>query len=276
MAIDQESSPDATAPKPVQRSVIENEIPTYRAVSTRAIFALICGVLAFFSFTSPVFYIFAALAVLLGVSAERAIQRRPDTLTGRGLARAGIAMGLIFGLSIATISTVQTYLIKREAGLFAVRYAKMLKESPLADLYYVGLTPRARASTTPQENLSQMSSQREEAAMTEMRYGPLKHLSEELKSDPERAITFVEIEAIGSEDLTPVALAVFKVEGGAGGKDDDHDHQGPEFALAILKATVPEGKRAYEWWVDDVRYPYQPKSYVAPAKSTDDGHGHAH
>lgn len=275
MAIDQESSPDATEPKPVQRSAIENEIPTYRAVSTRAILALFCGALAFFSFTSSAFYLFAVLAVVLGVSAERAIQRRPEMLTGRGLARAGIAMGLIFGLSIATITTVQSYLIKREAGLFAVEYARMLKESPLADLYYVGLTPLARASTTPQDNLAQMASQREEAAMTEMRYGPLKHLSETLKADPESSISFVEIEALGSEDLTPVALAVYKVEGGS--HDEDHDHPETEYALAILKATVPEGKRGYEWWVDDVRYPYQPKSYVAPAKpAADDGHGHAH
>ena len=47
-----------------------------------------------------------------------------------------------------------------------------------------------------------------------------------------------------------------------------------QYALAILKG-VPKGKQ-YEWWVDDVRFPYKPKSYVAPAKAPDDGHGHAH
>lgn len=271
MAIDQESTPDATEPRPAQRSVIENEIPTYRAVSTLAIFALICGLLAFFSFTSSVFYLFAVLAVVLGVWADRAIQRKPDALTGRGLARAGIALGLIFGLSIATITTVQEYLLKREAGLFAVQYAKMLKESPLADLYFVGLTPTARASTTPQDNLTQMSSQREEASITEMRYGPLKQLSEFLKAEPGHTITFDRIEAVGSENLTPVALALFAVEG-----DPADDHKDDGYALAILKAMVPEGKRGYEWWVEDVRYPYQPKSYVAPVKPADDGHGHAH
>jgi len=271
VAIDQESSPDATEPRPLRRPVIENEIPTYRAVSTRAIFALICGLLSFFSFTSPLFYVFAVLAVVLGVSAERAIQRRPEMLTGRGLARAGIAMGLIFGLSIATITTVQDYLIKREAGLFAARYATMLKESPLADLYFVGLAPSVRATTTPQENLSRMAAAREDAAIDEMRFGPLKKLNEFLKAAPEHTISFVEIEGIGSEDLTPVALAVYKVEDAG-----DKDHE-PEFAMAVLKGTIPEGKRGYEWWIDDVRYPYQPQSYVAPTKPTgDDGHGHAH
>lgn len=272
MAIDQESSPDATEPKPLGRPVIENEIPTYRAVSTRAIFALICGALAFFSFTSPVFYLFAVLAVVLGVSAERSIQRRPDTLTGRGLARAGVAMGLVFGLSIATITTVQDYLIKREAGLFATRYATMLKESPMADLYFVGLNPTVRATTNPQENLSRMAEAREEAAFDEMRYGPLKALSEFLKADPGHTISFVEIEGLGSEDLIPVAVAVFKVEDAG---DKDHESK---FAMAVLKGMVPEGKRGYEWWVDDLRYPYQPQSYVAPVKAPagDDGHGHAH
>ena len=271
MAIDQESSPDATEPKPSRPSVIENQIPTYRAVSTMAVFALICGGLAFFSFTSSFFYIFAVLAVVLGVLAERSIQRRPDVLTGRGLARAGVAMGLIFGLSIATITTVQTYLIKREAGLFAAHYATMLKESSLADLYYVGLTPPARAATTPEDNLAQMASQREEAAMAEMRYAPLKNLSEFLKAAPEHTISFVEIEGLGSEDLIPVALAVYKVE-----DTGDEDHEA-EYAMAVLKGMIPEGKRGYEWWVDDVRYPYQPQSYVAPVKAgSDDGHGHAH
>lgn len=270
MAIDQESSSDATEPKPTERSAIENQIPTYRAVSTMAVFALICGALAFFSFTSPVFYIFAVLAVVLGIAADRSIQRRPDMLTGRGLARAGAAMGLIFGLSIATITTVQTYLIKREAGSFAAHYATMLKESTLADLYFVGLPPAARASTTPEENFAKMTAEREEAAMSEMRYGPLKKLSEFLKAAPDHAISFVEIEGLGSEDLIPVALAVYKVE-----DVGDKDHES-EFAMAVLKGTVPEGKRGYEWWVDDVRYPYQPKSYVAPVKAADDGHGHAH
>lgn len=270
VAIDQESSPDATEPKPLGQPVIENEIPTYRAVSTRAVFALICGALSFFSFTSPFFYLFAVLAVVLGVSADRSIQRRPEMLTGRGLARAGVAMGLIFGLSIATITTVQNYLIKREASRFAARYATMLKESPIADLYFVGLPPEIRESTTPEENLSKMAEAREEAAFNEMRYAPLKALNEFLKAEPGHTVSFVEIEGLGSEDLVPVALAVFKVE-----DSGDKDHE-PEYAMAVIKGMVPEGKRGYEWWIDDVRYPYKPRSYVAPVQAVDDGHGHAH
>ena len=96
-------------PSPLAGSVIENELPTYRAISPRAVFSLICGILALFSLAHPFFYVFAVLAVVLGLSADRNIQRYPDMLTGRGLAKAGAAMGLIFGLGVFTVTTVQGY-----------------------------------------------------------------------------------------------------------------------------------------------------------------------
>ena len=96
MAIEQESTPDAAELKMLRRSAIENEIPTYRAVSTRAVFAAICGLVSILSFTHPFFYVFAAAAVVLGWWADRADEQdRRDEGVRRG-ARRGAAPWIAF------------------------------------------------------------------------------------------------------------------------------------------------------------------------------------
>ena len=287
MAIDQESTPDASDLKILRRSAIENEIPTYRAVSTRAVFAVLCGLLAGLSFTHPAFYLFAVAAVGLGLSADRAIRKHPDMLTGAGLARAGAAMGLVFGLSIFTVMTVQNFLATRQAGAFAADYAQMLKTRPLADLYWIQLNPLARASVTPDENLKQMQGQ-QEAAMADMKYAGLKQLVQDLRASDANAITFHGIEELGKDDLTLVALARFDVhlaqpphEHKEGEEHKDGEaHEGPKdlHAMALLKGIVPDGKNAYEWWIEEVTYPYVPKTAALPETkhADDDGHGHSH
>ena len=66
------------------------------------------------------------------------------------------------------------------------------------------------------------------------------------------------------------AFALFEIHG-PGSKDSPEQQQ---FALAILKA-LPKGKQ-YEWWVEDVRFPYKPRRTWRPPSLADDGHGHAH
>ena len=113
MATDHKSS--NVLSEPTERSPIENELPAYRAISSRAVLSVLCGILAVFSIASPFFYIFAVLAVVLGFTADWNIQRYPDILTGRGLAQTGAALGLIFGLGIFTVSSVQGYIHARNA-----------------------------------------------------------------------------------------------------------------------------------------------------------------
>ena len=116
MATDHKSS--NVLSEPTESSPIENELPAYRAISSRAVLSVLCGILAVFSIASPFFYIFAVLAVVLGFTADWNIQRYPDILTGRGLAQTGAALGLIFGLSIFTVSSVQGYIRTRNAESF--------------------------------------------------------------------------------------------------------------------------------------------------------------
>src|SRR5262249_8115989 len=46
----------------------------------------------------------------------------------------------------------------------------------------------------------------------------------------------------------------------------------PQDALALFKGQ--QKGRHYGWWVEDILFPYQPRSYRAATKPIDDGHGH--
>ena len=214
---------------------------------------------------------FAALAVVLGLSADRNIQRHPDMLTGRGLAKAGAAMGLIFGLGVFTVTTVQAYIVSRHATGFANYYANLVKTGGLGDIMLMHIPPSQRKGMTPAKVLEQMSkSKREEAAMMDMKNAPIKNLKKRLEQK-DQEIHFERLEGEGLEGLTHVALALFDVHGPA---TKDFPAQ-EEHALVIMKGTA--GDQGLEWWVDDVRYPYKPASAKLPeSKPADDGHGHPH
>ncbi len=137
-------------------SVIENELPAYRAISRLAVCALIFGFLALFSFAHWFFYVFAILAIAVGTAANVRIKRYPDLFTGRGLASAGIAMGMIFGLSAATISTVETYVRNREAERFAKQLVVAFKTPNSGEASWWTLHPSLRKEKTAVQYLHEV------------------------------------------------------------------------------------------------------------------------
>jgi hypothetical protein len=258
--------------EPAESSAIENELPTYRAISSRAVLSILCGVLALFSLAHPFFYVFALLAVLLGFTADRNIQRFPDILTGRGLAQAGVAMGLSFGLGVFTITTVQGFIRFRNAANFAQYYADVVKTKGVEYLIWLELPPLQRKSLEPEEAMEKMrTTRKQDIAMYEARTGPFRHLKKRMDSTEDQDIHFVKIESEGTEGLTIVALALFEIHG-TPTKDFPDEKQ---YALAVMKGTK-EGGKGYEWWVDELRFPYRPSTAAIPEKPVDDGHGHAH
>ena len=89
-------------------SPIENELPTYRAVSSLAVFSLLLGIGSVFTFADTRMAVLGVGALVAGLIALRKIKHYPDILTGARLARIGIALGLIFVLSATTFDYVQT------------------------------------------------------------------------------------------------------------------------------------------------------------------------
>jgi Domain of unknown function (DUF4190) len=256
---------------------IENEIPTYRAISARAIFSVACGLLSVCSFAHPLFYAFSILAIGFGIWAHRAIRRFPDILTGRGLANAGIGLGLAFGLASGTITTVQYVVRSRQAARYAVKYAEILKSPDLGLVLWYNTHPEMRKDKTGAELVQDVESKSKERRMMESKMGPLGQLSairSRLAASKDEDIHFVKIERVGEDEghgleMQIFALALFEVVG-PGNKEFPEKQQ---FALAVLKAR-PKG-REYEWWTDSIVFPYKPQSYTPTEKAVGDGHNHA-
>jgi len=260
-------------------SAIENELPTYRAISANAILSLVCGGLAVFTFADPIFYLFSILAVGLGFWAHRTIRRYPDILTGHGLANAGIALGLVFGLASGTIAGVQYLVRSRQAEKFARKYAEILTSPSMGEVLMYTSHPDSVKDKTSAQLLKEFeASQSNERRKLEQSMGPLAQLfglRKRLTGSKDQHVDFVRLESLGEEEghgleVQIFALALLQVNG-PGSREFPEKQQ---FALAVLKAR-PKG-RQYEWWTESVRFPYEPKTFVAPAKPAGDGHDHAH
>ncbi len=277
MATDQKTS---TTDSELMNSepVIENEIPTYRAISARAIFSVACGVISACTFVHWFFYLFSILAIGFGIWAHQKIKELPDILTGQKLANLGIGLGLVFGLASGTFTTVQYMVRHRQATSFAKKYTEVLKRGDLGEMLWYNSTPDGRKGKTGKELVDEMESKPKEKRMIQQNMGPLSqllNLQERVSTLKGQDVRFIQLEAIGEEaTLGPVVLvyafALFEIEGPTNKKF----HEPHEYVLAVMKAK-PAGS-VYEWWVETLVYPYTPLSYVAPEKAADDGHGHAH
>jgi hypothetical protein len=271
-----DTEPDTGGP------AIENEIPTYRAISGRAIFSVACGVLSVCTFAHPLFYVFAILAIGLGIWAHRGIRQFPDMLTGQRLASTGIVLGLMFGLSAATITTVQYYVRTRQATLFASKFAKVLESGDKSQIYWYSSHPEVRKDKTGADIIKELDAKPKDRQMMESSMSPLAKantLIERIKSAPgPTSVRFVDIETSGNDtghgtELQIYATALYEIVGPPSKKYPEEK----QFALAILKAR-PNG-REYEWWSETMVFPYTPATYVPVENPAGDGHGeggHSH
>jgi hypothetical protein len=273
-------STDQTGPllaeeAPPKPSPIENELPTYRAISSRAVFSVLCGAMAVFSFAELIFLIFAVFAVVLGLMANVVIKRNPDRLTGRRLANAGIALGLVFGLTVITYTAIQALILKREASKFGLLYAQVLKEGSFGDALLMRADPETRKTQTAADaetDFNKMKSR--ERGMIDQKFAGLLNLRKAL-GEKDTHLHLIGIEGQGEDEnrvgrVGYYAFVLYELEGPPGKGDSD----ARQFALASLKGYT--SGRHYEWHVEDVIFPYTPKSYQSAAKPLDDGHGHPH
>ncbi len=270
MSIDQNASPPAPAGAAGSRvSAIENEIPTYRAISAGAVFSLVLGVLSLLSFAHWSFLLCAVAAIVVGVVSERKIVRLNDVLTGRSLAQAGIGLGLVFGLASLTNTLVQNWVQTREAERFARRYAEVVNKGTVEELAWYGQSPRIREGKTPQELFAEIKKQSPSPSAMETMLGSVTRLKSTVQNN-KAEVHFVRLEQIAKDGLDVIAPALLEIHPGAGKSLPE----GEEYALAVLRAWTRN--RKFEWFVENVSYPYKPASYIPAAKPVDDGHGHAH
>ena len=249
------------------KSVIENELPAYRAVSARAVVCLVLGFLSVLCFTSQWFLILAGVAVLTGVLATRGIDRMPDILTGKPIAHVGISLALIFSLSAVTFSTVTYYLRANQARVFAMKMQDVLYRGTLEDAIFYFQAAANRKDSTPQKMAEKMPKTGPEAQAMEMQFAPVKELRKALGSK-DADFHFEEIEMVADDGASIYASAVYEVH--APNAPAPLPKEG--YASILLKGSKVKGK--YEWLISEARYPYKREGYVIAPKPTDDGHGH--
>lgn len=251
-------------------SVIENELSAYRAISTAAVFSLIFGVLSVLSFASLYFLAFSVLAMFLGFKAEKTIKKFPDMFTGRKISQTGFGLGLIFGLTALTIVNVQSALRANAAKAFAREMESTFQKGTLDQLIWTMQAPGVRGTLTPEEVMEKMRGKGGPAPqMFDVQYASVKAIKDALAS-PGSEIHFASIEKHGDFDLTMYAAALFELHDPQSKNAEEKER----FALATMKA-VRNSKGKYEWWVDDIKFPYQRNTFVPPTpKPVDDGHGH--
>lgn len=260
------STDSRLAAEETRASAIENEIPSYRAISRLAVLSLLLGLMTVLTFASPWFALTGLAAIVVGAVATRAIQRRNDVLTGTRLAHVGIALGLIFSLSALTIGFVQGLKIKQSAEIFAQQYAGVLKKSDLANSVWFRLDPESRKQSDPQKYLQEIkSNSTTNPDVLEMYLGGLQRL--EQATGGKGDIHYLQMERYGLDGITPYAFATFEIHGkNAEGKDED------SFALVELRS--PPDSPTFDWYIKEFVYPYKLESHALAEKPLDDGHNH--
>lgn len=252
-------------------SVIENELPAYRAVSPSAVFALILGLMSLLSFASPYFLVFSALAIVFGYKAERTIKKYPDMYTGRGLAQAGLGLGLIFGLTSITVATVLGVLRANSAKAFAREMETVLKTGSAEQVVWFMQAPARREKLTPEKIIEELRGASRSAGAPstfDTQYQSVKALKDAV-SEPGADLHFVTLEKHGEIDLAMYATGYYEVHNPQAKKAEDKER----YIGAVFKA-VKNDKGRYEWWIDDLKFPYVPNTLVISEKPVDDGHGH--
>ncbi len=256
------TTPAAQVPR---EEVRVDDLPTYRALSNRAIAGLVLGLVSALSIASLWFLVAAVGAILLGWQALRLIAKYPDVYTGAGLARAGIGLGIVCGLGSATIVGTQSFILNNEAKKFSRHFAQELKTKDFPTLMWYRVSPAARQGKTGEEVTREAQASAREGGIYETEFGPMKVCSDKIR-EGEMDVELVSIEQSGLDGLTPYAYAILEV----------HSHKTPSeqpfFLLLALKADVKDGR--YDWWVERFVYPYTRGTMAAPTPKIDDGHNH--
>ncbi len=287
-------------------SAIENEIPSYRAISPMAVASLVFGVLALFTFTSTtwwitmffnvlagtwqdppisaLYYVSAILAILTGRLALRKIRKYPDLFTGASFARAGIALGIIFPIASLAYAASQEWILRSDGMRFARKVTVTLNSKNVKDALWFMLPPEMRKGLTPDAADAQLEKLMDSAERIRNVVIAIQQMNEHLAASGQ-PIRISGVESAMYTDVVGYVSVLLKVGDGEGA-DHDHDHDhgeaakdakphkpGEDFALLVLKGEPDI--RGGKWYVEQIRYPYQPKSFKPVVKQViDDGHGH--
>jgi hypothetical protein len=267
VAIDQ--TPSSSTSDQIPKAAIDNEFPTYRAISSLAVFSLIFGLLSVFSFASLWFLLLMAGSTITGWLAIRRIRRVPEILTGRSLAVVGIGVGLLFGLSAITHEVVQEILTSMDARNFANHYMEILKEKPISLALWYEQNIEYRTQNSPDKIVEEIKKAAKSPSGGDnylTKSTPYVQIKERLKS-PGQELHYSKIESKLILGLTTYANVLLEVDGPV-------TKEFPKKEYALIQLTKQPGAGKYDWVVKEFKFPYTPSSATVEVPHEDDGHGH--
>jgi hypothetical protein len=267
VAIDQTPSPSTLPPDSKAIPAIDNEFPTYRAISSTAVLSLVFALGSVFSYASLWFLLLSAGAVVLGLMSIRKIRQLPEVLTGAGLARVGIGIGLLFGLTAVTRVVTEDVTVNIDASKFAKFYLGVVRDKPVSMALWYQQSPAYRKEKKPDELVEELKKNRSPQAGDAYQASaePILAIKGRLDGGKGGEISYSHIESKAIDGLTTYANALIKL-------DLKGTKEHPETEAYALFQMV---KGTEDWVVKEVRFPYTPKSAIAvPEKKDDDGHGH--
>ena len=241
----------------------DDDLGSYRSLSTCAVLSLILGLLSLLSFapTNLFLWIVPPAAIVTGVIALRQITTAPDVWTGRRLAQLGIALAVVCaGGAIGERCFTYTR-IARNGRAVADRFIGKLKEDEIEAAFWLTI-PHDQRQIAVGKRADELPSQAEE------RYGNFRSEIESGAASLNRSDVTVEfegIEATGNEHGVDFASLVYRI----------HSPTGDSRVLIIASASAFDSHDTYErsWIVRSHKFDYTAGSFVSPAAS---GHGHAH
>ncbi len=295
MAPEQVFAPRRDTDSVVAPEAFENEIPTYRAVSAAALASAFCGLMSGLAFVSYWWLLLSALAIVLGVVGIWRIRSLPTTMTGRGFAHAGLAMGLIFGVTSVAYDLYSTYALKTQSRAFAANVLKTFNRAKTkipvetSDILWWMMPPHMRKGKVPEDARVEIAQLAKDSVKVRLIEDQIRMMAE--FSGREQPIEIVTVEEAVYSERDAYASILLKV---GDGRDHSQDadmvaaHKpgevrhgpigaNPDYALLVVHGMV-DGQ-TFGWYVEQLQYPYTPKSFkVTPKKAPveDDGHGHAH
>ena len=175
----------------------------YRAISPLAIAAGILALASALALAHPVLWFVPAVAVALAVAALRSISANPDTLVGRKVALAALALALFFGAWAPTRLALERVVIPRQSRHFALYWLSLVREGRLYEAHQWTKSPSLRlpadvdlreyyeADTYAKEDLGTFLSQ--EAVRALLKTG---------RGAQVRSVTTVSVETRGQESLS--------------------------------------------------------------------------
>jgi hypothetical protein len=264
VALDQ--TPSTSPPESTAIPAIDNEFPTYRAISPTAVLSLVLGVGSVFCYADLWFLLMVAASVALGLYSLKKIRELPEVLTGAGLARVGIGIALLFGLTSVTRVLTEGISINLDAGKFARFYMGVIKDQPvkMALWYQQSLAYRQEKDADAMVDEMKKAKSPSSGDVYQTNAAPILAIKERLDGG-KGEMSYAGIETRAVDGLTVYANALIKL-------DLKGTKEHPETEMYALLHLI---KGMDEWIVKEVTFPYTPKSAVATVeKPHDDGHGH--